>query len=249
MRIVSVAGRRPILALLLAASTLAPVAALADDAPRPMKGPARMLTVTGTGEVSAVPDVAVISSGVESRGQTARAALDDNSKAVAALIAAAKKAGLAESDIATSGFSVQPLFADQPHPKDGGLPAIAGYQVSNRVTLTLRDISKVGSLLDQLVSVGSNRIDGITFLVSDANIRRDAARTAAVADARRKAETLADAAGVGIGKVLTIDEGDSRAAPRPMMRMAADSFAAVPVEAGSTTLSADVEVRFQIVDK
>lgn len=253
MRIASVAVRGPILAVLLAASALVPAVAMAQDAPAAARarGPARMLTVTGTGEISAVPDVAVISSGVESQGETARGALDANSKAVAALIEAARKAGIESRDIATSGFSVQPVYAERrAQPKGEPVQAIVGYQVQNRVTLTLRDVAKVGPLLDQLVTVGSNRIDGITFLVSDANTRRDAARTAAVADARRKAETLAAAAGVELGKVLTIAESDGGPAPRPMMRaMAAEAMGAVPVEAGNATLSSDVEVRFEIVDK
>ncbi|MGH2340211.1 SIMPL domain-containing protein [Segnochrobactraceae bacterium EtOH-i3] len=253
MRTALVAGRGPLLALALAAAALVPTAAaFAQDAPAAARarGPARVLTVTGSGEVSATPDVAVISSGVETQGETARAALDANSKAVAALIEAAKKAGVEARDIATSGFSVQPVYAERRQPKGEATQAIVGYQVMNRVTVTLRDVAKVGPLLDQLVTVGSNRIDGITFLVSDANTRRDAARTAAVADARRKAETLATAAGVSLGKVLTLSEGnDGGPMPRPMMRMAADSAGAVPVEAGSTSLGAEVEIRFEILDK
>lgn len=252
MRTVSVAARRPLLAVLLAAATLMPAAALAQDAPAGARarGPARVLTVTGSGEVSATPDVAVISSGVETQAETARGALDANSRAVAALIDAARKAGVETRDIATSGFSVQPVYAERRQPKGEPVQAIVGYQVMNRVTVTLRDVAKVGPLLDQLVTVGSNRIDGITFLVSDANTRRDAARTAAVADARRKAETLADAAGVTLGKVLTIEEGNGAPSPRPMMRMmAAEAMGAVPVEAGSAALDASVELRFEILDK
>lgn len=205
------------------------------------------LTVSGEGTASAAPDMATLSSGVVSEAKTAREALDANSSAVAAVIEAIKAAGIEPRDISTSGFSVQPSYA--PPKKDSGdAPRIVGYQVSNGVTVRVRDLSKLGDLLDQLVTKGANQIGGIAFDIAEPGKLEDAARVAAVKDARHQAEIIAEASGVRLVRVVSVS-ADGGA--RPMVRqfaaapamMKADS---VPVEAGETLLRAGVTITYEI---
>ncbi|TSJ62831.1 SIMPL domain-containing protein [Starkeya sp. 3C] len=211
-------------------------------------GPRRpVLTVSGEGKASAAPDMATLSSGVVSEGKTAREALDANSSAVAQMIAAIKAAGVEGRDVFTSGFSVQPQYA--PPKKDSSeAPRITGYQVSNNVTVRVRDLAKLGSLLDELVTKGANQIGGIAFDISEPGKLTDAARAAAVKDARHQAEIIAEASGVRIVRVVSISgEGGPRPMPRmmsaPAMMMKEDS---VPVEAGETEVRAGVSITYEI---
>ena len=204
------------------------------------------LSMTGQGSASAAPDQATVTSGVASEGKTARDALDANSKAMAALIDAFKKAGIQPADLQTSGFSVQPRYAQ---PKDGSseAPHIDGYQVNNQVTVRVRDLTKLGALLDTAVSTGSNQINGVGFDLADPAPVLDKAREAAVADARRKAELTAKAAGVKLGRILTIAEPGADTGPRPMMAAyAMDKRGGAPIEAGETEFQAQVVVTWEI---
>lgn len=210
-------------------------------------GPRRStLTVTGEGKASAVPDMASLTSGVVSEGKTAREALDANSSAVAQLIEAIKAAGIEPRDIATSGFSVQPQYA--PPKKDSNeAPRIAGYQVSNNVTVRVRDLGKLGTLLDEMVSKGANQIGGIAFDIANPDALEDAARVAAVKDARHQAGLIAEASGVRLVRVLSISgEGGPRPMPRMMAAPAMMKADAVPVEAGETELRAGVTITYEI---
>lgn len=219
----------------LAAQDLAPAARRAT------------LTVSGEGTANAAPDMATLSSGVVSEGKTAREALDANSSAVAAMIAAIKARGVEPRDISTSGFSVQPRYA--PPKKDNpDAPNISGYQVNNTVTVRLRDLAKLGDLLDQLVSTGANQIGGIAFDIDDPAKLEDAARVAAVKDARHQAEIIAEAAGVRLVRVVSI-AGEAGPRPIPRMMMAAPALMksdSVPVEAGETQIRAGVTLTYEI---
>ena len=129
-----------------------------------------------------------------------------------------------------------------------GPSAIVGYRASNRVTIRVRDVSKVASVIDTLVGAGANEIGGINFMVSQASKLLDEAREKAVADARRKAEIYAKAAGVTLGAPLSISE-EGNAPPMPYRRMAAGMAAAAPVAQGEETLSVTVSVSWAIKPK
>ena len=223
-------------------ASLSPLAAQ-DLAPNARRA---TLSVSGEGTASAAPDQATLTSGVVSEGKTAREALDANSAAVATMIAAIKAAGVEGRDVSTSGFSVQPQYA--PQKKDGDPLHIASYQVTNSVTVRLRDLGKLGDLLDQLVTNGANQIGGIAFDIAEPGKLEDAARAEAVKDARHQAETIAQAAGVRLVRVVSIS---GEAGPRPMPRMMmmaarAEKMDSVPVEAGETQIRASVSVVYEI---
>lgn len=208
------------------------------------------ISLTGSGNVTAAPDIAVVTSGVVSQAKTAREALDANTSAMTSLIEEIKSSGIEGRDVQTSGFSISPRYA-QMRNNSGNWQEdrkIVGYEVNNGVSVRVRDLSNLGTLLDAMVTKGANQINGINFIVSDADERRDEARSAAVADARRKAELYAKAAGVRLGRVISIREnGISR--PQPMMlersKFAADA-APVPIEAGEETLRVQVSVTWQL---
>lgn len=202
------------------------------------------ITVTGSAEVSGAPDTAMVTLSVVSEAGTAGDALSENSAATAKVIDAVKAAGVAAADVQTSGFSVYPRYADR---DDDAEPArIAGYSVRNGVVVRVRALPTLGTLLDAAVKAGANQIDGISFLIDDDTTLRDQAREGAVRDARRKADLYAAAANVKTGRVLSIAETTGEPPMRPMYRMAADAAPAVPVEAGSVELSAEVTVVFAL---
>jgi uncharacterized protein YggE len=204
------------------------------------------LVVTGTGEASARPDVAVISAGVVVQAETASAALAENTRAVNGVLEQLRAAGLAPEDIQTAQFAVAPLYdIKPPDPQRTEPPGIVGYQVSTHVTARVRDLDRLGATLDALVGAGANSIDGLHFEIADPKKVLGEARDAAVADALAKARRYAGAAGVALGEILAIEEGGSYAPPRPMMRAEAMA-ASVPVEPGQTELSASVTITFAI---
>lgn len=203
------------------------------------------LTVSGEGKASAAPDMATLSSAVVSEGKTAREALDANSAAVAQMIESIKAAGVEARDISTSGFSVQPRYA--PQKKEEDALHIAGYQVTNGVTLQVRDLGKLGDLLDRLVTSGANQIGGIAFDIAEPGRLEDAARAEAVKDARHQAGIIAEAAGVRLVRVVSIaGDGGVRPMPRMMMAARAEKMDSVPVEAGETQVRAGVTVVYEI---
>ncbi|WP_417309969.1 SIMPL domain-containing protein [Devosia sp.] len=214
-----------------------------------------VISVTGTGEISAAPDTAYINSGVTTQGATAREALDANSAAMEQLIATLKEAGIAERDIQTSNFSVNPNYVYSDARDADGYnqpPKINGYQVSNTVTVRIRDLDSLGAVLDQQVSVGANQINGISFAVDETTPLYDEARQMAFADARRKAGIYADVAGESLGDVVSITENQGYSAPQPMqMRattMAYDESAKVPVAGGELNFAVNVQVTWDIED-
>ncbi len=211
------------------------------------------IRVTGVGEVYAAPDMATVSLGVVIEAETASGALRQNSDAVAQLIAALKEEGIAARDLQTSGISVQPVYSrpSRSTPRANEAPKIVGYSVRNTVSVRIRDLEKTGTLLDKMVSLGSNSMNGITFSIADPKPLRNEARKAAVADARAKAELYAKAAGVKLGDVKLITEPRAQP-PRPVaiqMRAATPvAESAVPVEAGELSISARIEIVWAIDD-
>lgn len=235
--------RLPFAAALLATTLLAAPALADTDFP-----PA--ITVTGEAIVSAPPDQAQLDAGVTTDAKTARDAADANNVTMGKVMAALKGAGIAEKDIQTSRLSLSPQFGNRTPSSPNAPPAIVGYHASNRVTIRLHDVSKVAATIDALVGAGANDIGGLNFSISEASKLLDDAREKAVADARRKAEIYARAAGVALGAPLSISEFG--AAPAPMFRakMATAGFAApTPIAQGEETLSVNVTVSWAIKEK
>lgn len=213
----------------------------------PDGAPPRLIAVSGLGEVKARPDMATISSGVVTEGATAKEALARNNTAMNAVIAALKNAGVSEDDIQTSDFSVSPKYPPY-QPNQTTAPRIVGYTVSNQVTAQVKDLAKLGPILDALVQAGSNQINGISFGLNEPKAKLDEARKEAVADARAKAELYAKAAGVSLGKVIQISESTG-VVPMPMYKMearAAAADASVPIAAGQQTIAANVSITYEI---
>lgn len=212
------------------------------------------MVMTGHGEVTAAPDTALITSGVTTEGETARDALDANTKAMSQLIETLKAANIATRDIQTSNFSVNPNYVYSDERDANGYtkpPKIMGYQVSNTVTVRVRDLPALGTILDKAVSVGANTVNNIAFSVADPSKLYDEARKAAFADARDKADLYAEAAGVSLDRILNISEQQNfNQPPRPyaMKTMAQDMAAAapVPVQAGELTFAIDVAVTWDL---
>jgi uncharacterized protein YggE len=224
------------LGLLLVGLAIAAVPAGADD-----MSDKRTITVSASGEVTVVPDMARITSGVTTEAATAKEALAENSEAMAKVIAGLKEAGIKAEDIQTSSFHVEPRYT---HPKEGEASVIDGYRVANQVEVTARDLDRLGEVLDKLVTLGANAVGGLSFMASEAETLRDEARKQAVANALRRAKLFAEAAGAEVGEVLRISEGGGEPGPFPVARML--KAEAVPIERGTETLSASVTVTWEL---
>jgi len=225
------------LAAAIAAATLLAVPASAETEP-----PA-LISVTGEANVSVAPDLAQIDGGVTSEAKTAREASDANNAAMGKVLLALKGAGINEKDFQTSRLSLQPESAPSRTPP--GAPTIVGYRASNRVTVRLHDVTKVAGVIDTMVAAGANDIGGINFSVSNASKLLDDAREQAIADARRKAEIYAKAAGVTLGAPISISE---EGAPGPVFRakMPMGMATTAPVAQGEETLKVSVSVSWAI---
>jgi uncharacterized protein YggE len=205
------------------------------------------LTASGEGTAHVTPDIAIVTLGVTSRGDTAAKALADNSTSLTAAIGAIEAAGVAEKDIATSGLNIYPVYAQNSDGSQVQPAKVVGYEVSNQVTVTIRDISKAGDLLDKVVSAGANQVNGISFDTSDSKAASDAALQDAIADARHKAEVMAAAAGVKLGRVVSVTSGEAGAPPRPVFAaMALKAAPSVPVMAGEQALTVNATLVWEI---
>jgi uncharacterized protein len=201
----------------------------------------RWIMVAGYGSVEAVPDTAHVSTGVVSEGATAREALSANSTAMRKVIDGLKAAGINAMDIQTQQFQIQPRYKSY---KGQGPQQIEAYVVRNRVQVTVRNIARLGEILDQTVTLGANEASSISFSVSDAERRKDDARRKAIENATHRARVLALSAGAVLGQVLTISEEAMSPSPRPLARtMSAEG---VPIESGSETLTVRVDVAFEL---
>jgi uncharacterized protein len=226
-----------LIALLLAANPV-----LADEVKMN-----RLISLTGHGEIRAVPDMAVINMGVVSSAETARAALDANTKAMTELMANLKAANIDDKDVTTSNFSVNPRMD---YGQNGGqVPKLVGYDVTNALTVIVHKIDGLGALLDKAVTSGSNQINGISFSVSNPDAAMDEARKLAVKDATHKAQIYAGAASINLGSIMSLSESGGVAEPQVMFSrakaMAADS-APVPIAQGSQVIAVDVNISWEI---
>ena len=203
------------------------------------------IVISGTGVVTAAPDTGNLAAGVASEAETAADAARANSAAMQRVLDALDAAGIAKKDVRTEHFQVHPVYGD-PMPASRERPRITGYRVSNQVTVRVRDLEKVGAVLDAVMGAGANEIAGISFSIADPTPLLDEARKRALADARRKAELFATTAGVGLGRLLELSE-DGGGMPGPMPRMATMSAAeSVPIATGEMELSITVRARYAI---
>lgn len=222
-------------------------AAHADDAARPREA---TITVSGNGESHATPDTAVITLAVTKQEKTARESLDANNKAMTSVLDALKADGIEPRDLQTSGFSIQPVYI-YPQNSDGASqpPELVGYQTTNSLTIRLRDLAKAGAVIDKSVTLGINQGGDIRFVNEDTNKVLAEARADAVKDAMEKARQLTEAAGVGIGRIIDINESSAPPMPVPvaMARMEKDSAgSAVPMAPGENSYNVTVTVTFEI---
>jgi uncharacterized protein len=239
--------------LSLAAFLVAVLSAAAAHAQTttPGSGAQARVIVVGEGSVTVTPDYARITGGVTTNAKTVKEASDTNSKLMANIIAALVNAGIAKKDIQTTRFSIEPIYTS-PSSKfstdsSNGAPKLSGYRVSNRVNVTIHQISQVSDILDGLVKAGATDVGNVVFLFSEQDKALDQAREAAIANARHKAELYAQASGVNLGRVASIAESSevvpflagstierAKLAPSP------------PIESGEETITARVTVGFDI---
>jgi len=224
------------------AAALVVMPAHADEA----HGVLRTISVSAVGSVQAEPDTAMITTGVESQADTAREALARNSVLMSKVIDGLRAAGLDAKDIQTSALQLNPRYQNY---QAGVEPKIVGYTASNQVHLTLHDVTRVGDILDKAVTLGANRINGISFRVSRAEELEDEARTRAMKNARRRAELYAAAGGVTLGPIVTISESIEASGPvfvgAPMAK-AVHAAPPPPVEAGQQRLDATIHVTWEV---
>ena len=197
--------------------------------------------MTGTGKVTLTPDIAYISIGVHTENTSAKDAVNGNNTQAQAVIAAIKGFGIADKDIQTTDFSVSPQQETDTNGKPTG---IINYAVDNTVYVTVRDLSKLGDLLDSAVSAGANNINSIQFDVADKTAALSQARLAAVADANKQADELTKASNVVLGDVQTISYYDNTT-PVTLQLPRADMVnagASVPVQAGSMQITTSVTI-------
>jgi uncharacterized protein YggE len=232
--------KRPLALAILTATWLA-TPAHAQTVPPPA------ISVTGEATVSVAPDMAQIDGGVTSDAKTARAASEANNAAMGKVLLALKGAGIDEKDYQTSRLSLQPQFAANYNPSDRA-SGIVSFRASNRVTVKVHDVTKVANVIDMLVGAGANEIGGINFTVTQASKVLDEAREKAIADARRKAEIYARAAGVTLGDPISISE-EGASVPAFRGKMAAPMAASTPVAPGEETLSVTVGMTWAIKPK
>jgi uncharacterized protein YggE len=209
----------------------------------------RTIDVAGEGKVSAAPDLAVVTAGVTTQSTEAQEALRQNSEAMAEVVATLKDRRVAAKDIQTSQFNVSPVYEQNREQRDA--PKLVAYRVTNQVTVKVRQIGEVGEILDALVQAGGNQISGIDFQVDEPTKLLELARAKAVQEARRRAETLAQAADVPLGRVLRIQETGS-GFPQPAQfrgrQMAFAAAGSVPIESGEQDFTVNVNVTFEIAE-
>ena len=205
-----------------------------------------LLSVSAQAEAKRVPDVAGISAGVVTQATDANAAMRTNADQMDKVMAAIRAAGIAERDIQTSGISVNPRY----NYRDNQAPTINGYEASNTVNVKVRDIGKLGKVLDALVASGANQVNGPHFEIDQPDAVYDEARQAALAKAQARAQLYAKALDLRVRRIVSISEGGGFRQPAPMMRaMAMDaSFAGkeTAVSPGETTLSVNLDVVFEL---
>ena len=230
---------RPATALRAAAlaASLAGAAAAQDASERPAR-----VVVDGEGRVASAPDMATLRLGAQAEAEEASQALDAASTAARALIEALRAAGVAEADLQTSELSLSPRYGYGARSDED----VSGYVASNVVTARLRDLDALGTVIDAAAGAGANRIDGLSFGLTDPEAAKAQARGRAVADARAAAETLAEAAGLALGPVLRMEETGGGGGPVLADAMLRAEAASVPIAQGEVETIASVRMVFAL---
>jgi len=228
-----------------------------------------LLTVSAEGRSLREPDMAVFSAGVTTQGATASAALGENSRAMNQVIAELRRAGIEERDIQTSNLSIQPVYADPsrdaiiaaqtsgqpyvPPPPQDQIPRIIGYQASNTVSVRQRNLKEFGLVIDTLAAAGANQINGPAFQMDEPEPALDEARLEAIATARQRAELYADATGLRIVRILSINEGGGYSGPQPIFvtasRMSAPPAPPPRIQPGELQMTANVTVLYELAPR
>lgn len=230
---------KKLLSLGVIAAALAVSPAMAQNAPE-----MATLTAEGTGAVFAAPDIVIVTVGVTTRGETPGGALEANNADMQAVIDAMLAAGVPEANISTSNFSINPVYADR-QPVDNNMqPRVVGYDVSNQVRIRV-DIAESGAILNQVVAAGANQINGIQLDIAEPQPLQDEAMAAAIADARRKAELMAEAAGVELLRILSVSAFANNGPQFSLARMEA----AVPIMGGEQAITANATLVFEIAPR
>ena len=207
----------------------------------------RTISVTGQGSATAPPDMATIVTGVVTRAETAKDALEANNRAMERVMELLKTRQVASKDMQTSNFSVRPEYERERRPRGSSPPEIVGYNVTNQLRVRVRNLPNLGDVLDALVSAGSNQISGITFAIDDPEGVLNQARNRAVANAKRRAELYAHAVNAEVGQVLSISEQSAHVPrPQPFFARAEAAMADVPVATGEQELTATIHVVFEL---
>lgn len=204
----------------------------------------RQITVTGTGQVAAAPDMATITLGVTNEAVEAADAMAATSKAVSAILERLEGKGIAERDMQTQQFSIHPVWSNR-RSDSNGTPKITGFQASNTVMVRIRDLDDLGDILDAVIADGANNFNSLQFSVQNTDPLLAKAQQAAVADAMARAKLLTSAANVSLGPVLSISEQGGGLRPMPMAAMRESS---APIATGEVTIGASVTMVFQIND-
>ena len=233
-------------AALMLGATLLPSAALAQQSSITQTIAGTRLDINVTGEVTRVPDVAVISAGVVSRAPTATAALQDTADRMTRVLAALKRAGVEDRDIQTSNIN---LNAEYRYPQNQA-PQLVGYTASNSVTIRFRDIRSSGKILDALVAQGANQINGPNLMVDKPEAALDEARAKAIAIGRARAELYARSLGLRVVRVVSVNESGGYYAPPPVpppvAMMARAERDSTPVQPGEQKLQVSVGMTFEL---
>ncbi|OYX34945.1 MAG: hypothetical protein B7Y99_04805 [Caulobacterales bacterium 32-69-10] len=207
---------------------------------------ATTLNLSAFGETRIAPDQATITLGVSVQAPTAAAAMAENRTRMNATIAALKAQGIAERDIQTSGLNLNPQYVYEPNKPQ----RLTGYQAANDVTITVRDLARLGTVVDAVVAAGANQINGIAFGLANPRAAEDAARRAAVQALSAKAALYAEATGTRLVRLVNLSEGGGYTPqpPRPMFRMAAQSAdaASTPVQPGELSVRIDVTGMYEV---
>lgn len=234
-----------LLALAISAAAL-PTAALAQTAQVMVPMTGTRLDISATGEVSRVPDIAIISAGVVTRQPTATVAIQQNTTRMERVLAALKAAGVAERDIQTSSISLNPEYRYT----EGQAPRLAGYTASNQVSIRFRDIRNTGKILDALVAEGANQINGPSLTIDKPDEALDEARTKALAAGRARADFYARALGRRVVRLISVSEGGGNYPVPPMPVMmearAANQAADTSIVPGEQKLQVSLSMVFEV---
>lgn len=237
--------RKLILALALGAAGLPSMAAAQGAQPQMPPIVGTRLDISATGESTRVPDVAIISAGVVTRASTAGAAIQENSARMDRVLAALKRAGVADRDVQTSSISLNPEYRYQ----ENKPPELVAYSASNQVSIRFRDIRNSGKILDALVAEGANQINGPTLTIDKPEAALDEARVNAIASGRARADLYARALGKRVVRVVSVSEGAGNypvPPPMPMVERMSAQAADTKIVAGEQKLQVSVSMVFEL---